>query len=294
MIVYGTAFSTGIRLQKIKVLTRLVRLPYLLMLEVSCILFMITFQKGFNNFYLMGLASLALLFTTSGGFAINDYFDRESDAIVHPERPIPSNQVSPLGVVQLSAVMFIAGFIIALCINLLAFGIAVFWIVFLLLYSSFFKRLSGFASNILIGFLIGTIPLFSEAVVLLTISLKSLSFVFFPTTMIAGNVLKDVIGIEGDVKAGYPTLAAKRGINAAVKVGAVFFLLFLIASPFPYLVGTVGPAYLVPIALLDSILLYSLFSLVRTSNVQNVNRQLRIVPIFMILFLVALMAGAFF
>jgi geranylgeranylglycerol-phosphate geranylgeranyltransferase len=264
------------------------------MLEGSCILFIITFQKGVYNIYLMCLASLTLLFTTSGGFAINDYFDRESDAIVHPDRPIPSHQVSPLGVLQFSIVMFIAGFVVALCINLLAFEIAAFSIIFLILYSNFFKRLSGFASNILIGLSIGAIPLFSEAVVFQTISLMSLSFVFFPTSMIAGNVLKDVVGVEGDVKAGYPTLAATRGINTAVKVGAFFFLLFIIASPFPYIVGAVGFAYLVPIALLDSILLYSALSLIKKSNVQNVNKQLRIVPTFMILFLVALMAGAFF
>lgn len=92
--------------------------------------FMITFRKSFNNFYLMDLATLTLLFITSGGFAINDYFDRESDVIVHPKRPIPSNHVSPLGVVQLSILMFIARVIIALYINLLAFGIAVFGVIF--------------------------------------------------------------------------------------------------------------------------------------------------------------------
>ena len=100
------------------------------MLEVSCILFMTTFQRGIPSIYLMGLVSLALLFVASGGFAINDYFDRESDAIVHPERPIPSNQISSIGVVQFSAAMFLAGFVVALCINWLALGIAVFCIIF--------------------------------------------------------------------------------------------------------------------------------------------------------------------
>ena len=136
-------------------------------------------------------------------------------------------------------------------------------IVFLILYSNFFKQLLGFISNILIGLSVGTIPLFSEAVIFQTIGLVSLSFVFFPICMIAGNVLKDVVGIEGDAKVGYPTLAATRGISAAVKVGALFFLLFIIASPFPYIVGAINLAYLVPIALLDSILFGSAPSLFR-------------------------------
>lgn len=263
------------------------------MLEISCILFMATFQRGIPSIYLMLLVSLVLLFIASGGFAINDYFDRESDAIVHPERPIPSNQISPLGVVQFSAAMFLAGFFVALCINWLALGITVSCIVFLILYSSFFKQLLGFISNILIGLSIGTIPLFSEAAIFQTISLMSLSFVFFPICMIAGNVLKDVVGIEGDAKVGYPTLAATRGITVAVKVGALFFFLFIIASPFPYIVGAVSLAYLVPIALLDSILFGSALSLFKKSDIRNVNRQLKVVPMFMILFPIALAAGAF-
>jgi len=48
----------------------------------------------------MDLVSLVMLFISSGGFAINDYFDRESEAIVYPERAISSNKISPLGVVQ--------------------------------------------------------------------------------------------------------------------------------------------------------------------------------------------------
>ena len=280
-------------MQRLKAAVRLIRLPYLLMLEVSCILFIITFQRGIPNVFLMGLVCLVVFFIPSGGFAMNDYFDRDSDVIVHPERPIPSNQIAPLGVLRFSAAMFLAGFVVALWINWLALGIAVSWIVFLILYSSFFKRLLGFISNILIGLLIGTIPLFSEAAILQTISLTSLSFVFFPTAMIAGNVLKDVVGIEGDVKAGYPTLAATRGVSTAVKVGALFFLLFIIASPVPYIVGAVSFAYLVPIALLDSILFYSVLSLFKKSDIPNVSRQLKVVPIFMVLFLIALAAGAF-
>lgn len=138
-----TLFSTGIWSRKLEVVARLVRVPYLLMLEISCILFMATFQRGIPSIYLMLLVSLVLLFIASGGFAINDYFDRESDAIVHPERPIPSNQISPLGVVQFSAAMFLAGFVVVLWINWLVLRLLHLVLFFLAQYSSFFKRLLG-------------------------------------------------------------------------------------------------------------------------------------------------------
>ena len=35
-----------------------------------------------------------MAFITSAGFSINDYFDRESDAIIKPKRPIPSGLFS--------------------------------------------------------------------------------------------------------------------------------------------------------------------------------------------------------
>lgn len=117
------------RCKKLEVLTRLMRPPYRIMLEVSCILFMTTFQRGIPSVYSIGLVSLVLLFITSGRFAIN-YFDRGSDAIVHSGRPIPSNKISPLGVMQFSVAMFLAGFIVTLWINHFALGIAVFCIVF--------------------------------------------------------------------------------------------------------------------------------------------------------------------
>jgi geranylgeranylglycerol-phosphate geranylgeranyltransferase len=40
------------------------------------------------------LIFFSMAFITSAGFAINDYFDRESDAIIKPKRPIPSGALS--------------------------------------------------------------------------------------------------------------------------------------------------------------------------------------------------------
>lgn len=78
---------------------------------------------------------------------------------MHPERPIPSNQISNLRVIQLSVLMFVAGLALALAINPLAFDIAALASMFLILYSGLFKRILGFLSNIIIGILTGmTVP----------------------------------------------------------------------------------------------------------------------------------------
>ena len=230
-----------------------------------------------------------------GGFAINDYFDRESDAIVKPDRPIPSNQITPLGAIQISVVLFLAGLGVAATINLLALGIAAFATVFLILYAAFFKRRAGFVSNIVIGLLAGTvITLFSEATVLRTVSVISLCSIGFSLLITGRNVFKDVAGVEGDMKIGVSSLAIKQG-TLVLQQRSVYLLCFfaIITSPLPYFVGVVSVAYLVPIALMSCIIFYVALSIFRKPSAENVKRQLKMFSASEILIPVALVAGIF-
>lgn len=144
---------------------------------ILCVLFMVTFQRGFYKPFLMGLAVLTLAFGGAGGAAINDYFDRDSDAITHPDRPIPSHQISPATALQFSVLTFIVGLGLSIAINPLVLGIVGLNITLFTLYPRFIKRLSGFLSNLVMGYLGASIALFAEAVVVQTISFSSLSFV---------------------------------------------------------------------------------------------------------------------
>jgi 4-hydroxybenzoate polyprenyltransferase len=269
------------------------RLPYWLIESLLCVLFIITFQNGFYNPGLIALAVLGVTFVGAGGAAVNDYFDRESDAITHPERPIPSKQVSPTNAATFSALMFAMGLAVSFAINSLAFGIAALNVVLFTVYPRFLKRLSGLLSNLVMGYIGATIALFAGAVVFQTINVASLSFV----GMIAGgaiglNVLKDVLTIDGDVKAGYPTLAARRGVRIAAAVGALSLLLSAMASPLPFFARVVGVAYLVPVAVWASLVIYVAVSLLRTPDVQNVRQRLRMFTMSTIIYPIALIANA--
>jgi 4-hydroxybenzoate polyprenyltransferase len=100
------------------------------------------------------------------------------------------------------------------------------------------------------------------------------------------------LSLDGDLKAGYATLAAKRGPKFATKVGAVFFLLNAIASPIPYLVDAVGYAYLIPIIVWDIILVIAGVALLRNSDIEVVKKHERLVTRTMILIPIALILGA--
>jgi geranylgeranylglycerol-phosphate geranylgeranyltransferase len=253
------------------------------------------YQVGLHNPGLIGLAILAFFFTAAGGYAINDYVDRESDAIVKPDRPIPSNQITPLGALQFSAIMFISALGVGLMINPLAFGIVIFNISFLLLYSSFVKKYSGFLSNIAIGLVEGiTIPIFAEAALFQRVSVVSLSFMGFILVGIGINVLKDVAGVEGDKTIGVSSLAIKRGKPTAVRVGALFLVATAISLIVPYVEGVVTIAYLVPMALMGGIILHVASSLFKKTDAQDVKKLLKLFRTsLLILFPVALIVGTF-
>ncbi len=258
-------------------------------------LFLIIFQRqtGIYSAELMGTVVLTVILITSGGVAFDDYCDRESDAIVYPDRPLPSNQLSPSSVVVFSAMLFVTGFFLALTINLVAFYVAIVAIVFAILYPSFFKRRSGFLSHFVMAFLVGMVPVFCEAAVSKTITFRSLSFLGAFLWVVSFDVFRDVLGLEGDVKAGIPTLAVKRGTRTATKVGAVMLPVAAIMTTIPYFLEVVGIAYIIPTALLDCIFVYLALSLFTRPDVQNVKRQSQTLFKSLVLCIIAFVGAAF-
>ena len=263
--------------ENVRAIITLIRLPYILMLDFLCVLFIVTFQKGFYSAGLVGLAVLTVSLITAGGAAINDCFDRDSDALTHPERPVASHKISPAGAAQFSALMFLLGLGTAFAINFVAFGIVAVNVVLFIAYPRVVKRFSGFLSNLVMGYLGATVALFAGAVVFQAINVDSLSFV----GLIAGgaiglNVLKDILTLEGDVCTGYPTLAATRGVHIAAVVGALFLLFSVITSPLPFIVGAVGVAYLFPIVVWGGSVVVTAVPLLSAPRIENVRERLRI------------------
>ena len=279
--------------KRLKAFIMLVRPPYWLMTGGLSVLTMFTLQRGVPDFGLLALVILSAICISSGGFAFNDYIDQESDAIIKKNRPIPSQILAPWHALLTSVILFIIGLLASLRINWLCFGLALLDTVLLVAYSTVVKKSAGFFGSFLMGFLIGTSFVYGEAALSGVITIASFSLSFMSMGSIGGNILRDVLSLEGDLKAGYATLAAKRGPKFATRVGAIFFLLNVIASPIPYLVDAVGYAYLIPIVIWDIILVISGVSLLRKAdNIEVVKKHERLVTRTMILIPIALILGA--
>jgi geranylgeranylglycerol-phosphate geranylgeranyltransferase len=278
-------------------LIALLRLPYWLMTGGLSLLTAFAIMKDPLSMSIQTalLIFFSMAFITSAGFAINDYFDRESDAIIKPKRPIPAGALSLKQVVAISGVLFAVGLVMAFLINWLSFAIIAADSLVLLVYSFMVKRKSGFVANVLVGILTGTAFLYGEATITTPATLSLISLSLFPIAFgtIGGNVLRDILSVEGDSKVGYPTLPQKIGNYNAAKVGAVFFLLTGLFAPLPFFLGNFT-AYYLPLILLWSVLLiYSSVRLITLgSTVQNVRKYERIVTMSMILLPFALIVEA--
>jgi geranylgeranylglycerol-phosphate geranylgeranyltransferase len=276
-----------------KGLVALLRLPYWMMTGGLALLTSLAITKGTINLETALLTFFSMAFIASAGFSINDYFDKESDAIIKPQRPIPSGALSLKQVVAISAFLFTLGLALAAQINSLSFVILLIDSVLLLIYSALVKKKSGFAANTLMGILTGTAFLYGEATIFNNISLISLSLYPIAFGTIGGNVLRDVLSLEGDSKVGYPTLPQKIGNTGAVKVAAFFFIACGVLAPLPYFIGQFTVYYLPLILLWSILLIYSSIRLVTTtSTVANVKKYERLVTMSMILLPLALILEA--
>ncbi len=276
-----------------KGLLALLRLPYWMMTGGLALLTALAITKGAINLEIALLTFFSMAFIASAGFAINDYFDKESDAIIKPQRPIPSGALSLKQVVTISALLFATGLILAALINPLSFTILLVDSILLLIYSALIKKKSGFAANTLMGILTGTAFLYGEATIFNNISLISLSLYPIAFGTIGGNVLRDVLSREGDAKVGYPTLPLKVGNSNAVKIGAFFFSACGVLAPLPYLLGNFSIYYLPLILLWSALLIYSSIRLVTSeTTITNVRKYERLVTMTMMLLPLSLIIEA--
>ena len=86
------------------------------------------------------LLAAATFLVSAGGQAINDYFDREVDALRKPHRPIPSGRIKPNTAYAYSMLLFATGVFFAGLFSLGAAVYAVFFAALLYAYSAFLRK----------------------------------------------------------------------------------------------------------------------------------------------------------
>jgi geranylgeranylglycerol-phosphate geranylgeranyltransferase len=237
------------------------------------------------------LAFVVAAIICGGGNAINDYFDREIDAINRPSRPIPSQRIGLHQAQVISLGLFFAGIFISLLINEACFLLAVFNSIVLFLYSAKIKRL-GLAGNLTIGYLVGSTFLFGG---LAAGSMENVSIfaLMAGLSTVARELIKDIEDMEGDKKLGIVTFPLSHSARAAAGLATLFVVGAIILSPLPYLLGHFGVVYLIFVFISVAIFVRAAARILRESKVNAASRASFEFKVAMGIGLMAFLIGAF-
>ena len=252
---------------------------------------------SFNN---ATLTRMALGFVTGFTFlaaanTINDYYDRKIDAVNEPNRPIPSGSIKPKEALGYATVLSVIGFVAAYFTNVPSLALAVIaW--FLFTYYATKGKRTGVLGNLIVSTCIA-IPFIYGSLIAKEVIDKALSpivivfasLAFFST--VGREITKGIVDVEGDKLEGVKTVAVLHGSRKAAFSAAIFYILAVVLSFFPWLLGEVSVWYLLFVALADLGFIFSSTSLLHDYSRENARRVKNMVRIWMVISLFAFIAG---
>jgi geranylgeranylglycerol-phosphate geranylgeranyltransferase len=221
---------------------------------------------------------------------LNDYFDREIDAINEPKRPIPAGIVKPSEALSFSVVLGGLGFWFAARSGFATLLIALLSVILMVSYNSKVKK-TGLLGNVFVsinvaipfiygGFVVGN-PSWSLAIFSLLAFLSSMG----------REIVKGIVDIAGDTAKGVKSLAATKGAASASKAGAALFLLAVGLSVVPLVLGIVSIFYVPLVIICDVGFLLTAYSVLTNSSPANAKRNKKYVLVWMTFGLLAFVVG---
>lgn len=229
---------------------------------------------------------------TSVSMIMNDYYDKETDRINEPGRPIPSGLVRPNESLVLAAALTVIGFAAAFLVNSTCLIVAVIsWIVSVT-YNTMGKR-KGLPGNFLVSTCVAIPFVYGNFVVGQSLGLKA---VFFAALAFLSNtgreVAKGIADVEGDRTEGMRTVAVSHGEKTAAQAASLFFLSAIGLSLLPVVLRLVSAWYIPTVAVADLGFAASSVMLIRDFSRSNARKIKNRVLLWMMLGMIAFFAGS--
>jgi len=230
---------------------------------------------------------------TGASMTINDYYDRDIDAINEPNRPIPKGTISPKQALVYAFFLTTVGLVAAFFTNIPSLITAILSWILSATYATKGKQ-TGLPGNFMVSacvavpFVYGSFVIgkgFDMAIVLFA------AMAFLSNT--GREIAKGIVDVEGDKSQNIRTIAVTYGERTAVIVASVFFILTVVLSPLPLLLNLVSQWFLLPVAVTDVGLIFSSILLIRDYSRKNAKKIKNFVLIWLLFGLLALTAGTF-
>jgi len=232
---------------------------------------------------------------TAASMAINDYYDREIDAINEPKRPIPSSLIKPREALLFASILTIIGFVASYLTNttypLCLVTAIVAWLIFTT-YTTVGKR-SGLPGNFLVSACVAIPFIYGSIAIATGLKLNVLLFASIAFLSNTGReITKGIVDVEGDKAQNVKTLAVRYGGGKAAVAAVVFFLSAVSLSPIPWLLSLVSIWFVPLVAVTDIGLIASSFMLLQDHSREKARKIKKTVLFWFIFGLLAFIFGA--
>ncbi len=249
------------------------------------------------NPQLVNLNWLNILFGFITGFTfcaaamvINDYYDRNIDAINEPQRPIPSGTIKPTEALAFVGVLSIVGFVFAVFVSVLCFVVAAVALAITATYITIGKR-SGLPGNFLVSICVAIPFIYGSITAIETVGLNVMLFASMAFLSNTGReITKGIVDVKGDRAERVKTLAVRFGEKNAAIAAAAFYIIAVTLTPITWLLGLVG-IWFIPFVLITDIGLIICSALLLLNNSREKARKIKKTVLY--LFLIGLLAYLF-
>jgi geranylgeranylglycerol-phosphate geranylgeranyltransferase len=229
---------------------------------------------------------------TAASMTINDYYDRQIDAVNEPKRPIPSGLIRPAEALGFAIALTITGFVASFLTNIFSLLVALIaWAVFVA-YTTAGKR-SGLPGNLLVSMCVAIPFVYGSVAVANEVNLNVLIFATIAFLSNTGReIAKGIVDVKGDKARNVKTLAVRHGEKTAALAAAAFYLFSVSLSPLPLFLGLVSFWFIPIVAVTDIGLITSSLMLIRNYSRENARRIKTTVLVWFIIGLVAFVVGS--
>lgn len=239
----------------------------------------------------LALGFITAFTLTGASMAINDYYDREIDAINEPSRPIPSGLISPMESIAIFIALTIIGLSSAMLVNNLCLLLAIASIIISTLYSTSGKR-TGLPGNIMVSTCISMPFIYGGTCMRGIVEPGTLIFAAMAFLVNTGReIIKGIADIEGDKMGGVKTLAVSHGPKRAAKVALALIITAVAISPLPIILNLTNIWFIPLLLIADAGFIISAISVAKNITRENSKKVKKAILIYMLISLIAFLAG---
>jgi geranylgeranylglycerol-phosphate geranylgeranyltransferase len=278
---------------------RLIRPPNCLMMGFAVVIgALLTSLKNPRSSWLnLTFGFLTGFLLTASSMVVNDYYDRETDSINEPGRPIPSGTVKPREAWGLALALTLAGFVSAYLTSegaqiLCLLTAVVAWLVSVA-YTTVGKR-SGLAGNFLVSTCVAIPFIYGSIAMRGLVELNVLVFVLIAFLSNTGReITKGIVDVQGDRLMNTRTMAVRYGERSAAIAAMLFYFSAVALSSAPWIMGLVS-VWFVPFAVVTDLgLVVCSFMLLKDYSRENARRVKNRVLFVLIFGLLAFFVGVY-